>query len=161
VNARKAAVGVRLRIDLHRNARCLQLSRHLGEIAHAKVQHPLFGRVAEVCGLLRERCKRRRAGFLLPCLVAGFRGEHGDAEVILVPLRELLRLLRAEKEAADAEDPLHRERSVARRRHLLRERAAWEDRCACGCGKNAEHVASICLHHALLSTMAVMPARSP
>src|SRR6266850_1478876 len=69
LHAGEAAVGIRLLVDLDRDARLAQLLDHGVQIAHAEVEHPRLLLAAEVVGIGREGLEHRRAGFLAPGLL--------------------------------------------------------------------------------------------
>src|SRR5436190_15547278 len=64
VQAGEAAVRIPLGIELHFNFHRAKLGEHRVEIAHAKVNHPLLLRIAEIVGVVLERSKSGRAGLL-------------------------------------------------------------------------------------------------
>src|SRR6185437_7092848 len=73
------------------------------QTSNAKIHHPrLFGR-AEILCIHREGAEYGRPGGLLPSLMTVLRGDGVDAEVKLIPLRQLFRIATAEKKSTDAQ----------------------------------------------------------
>src|SRR6267142_3198258 len=97
LHAGEAAVGIRLLVDLDRDARLAQLLDHGVQIAHAEVEHPRLLLAAEVVGIGREGLEHRWAGFLAPGLLVVARRREVDAEVVAVPRLERARVARGRR----------------------------------------------------------------
>ena len=91
-------------VHFDRDSRCLELPRHFVQIGHTEIDHPLFRGVAKVTRLFRKGRKRCRSGLLIPHRISGAARCYRDTKVVLIPLRQCLRIARAKEHAADASD---------------------------------------------------------
>src|SRR5271154_2787968 len=96
------AVGIRRRINLHRDSRSFQLGRHFLEIPDSEVQHPNFGGISEVAARFLERSERGGSGLLLPGRFLAARWYGRDSQVLLVPKRQRFRILGSKEKSADS-----------------------------------------------------------
>jgi len=88
-----------LRVDLNADPGGAKLRCHRIEIAYAKIDHPHFAGVPEICRGFRERRKGRWPGLLLPGRRFVTRGNDGHAQMIAVPLRKRDRVTGEEKQS--------------------------------------------------------------
>ena len=112
----KTAVRIGRCVHLHSNACGLELCHQSVQVADSKVDHPLLRGIADITGFFRKRCEARRPGLLSPHRVPCALRRHRHTEVVPVPLRQRLRLLGPEEEAADPRDSFLR---CSRGRRLL------------------------------------------
>src|SRR4029077_7612747 len=107
MQATEPAVGIRLRVNLHRDSRSLQLGRHFVEIPHSKVQHPDFAGIPEIFTRLREGSESGRSCLLCPWgfPVAGWFLQ--NSQVLLIPKRQGFRILGSKEESADSSHLFH------------------------------------------------------
>src|SRR4051794_14153326 len=100
MQSRKPSIRILPRIDRDRNASKPKLVDHRIELAHTKIDHPLFSGVSEVIAVCWERSKNGGPCFLRPRLLAVIRWCEINAEVLSIPLSQRRRILRSEKHAA-------------------------------------------------------------
>src|SRR3954471_14395313 len=100
MQSRKPSIRILPRIDRDRNASKPKLFDHCIELAHTKIDHPLFSGVAKVIAVCRERSKNGRSCFLRPRFLAVIRWCEINAEVLSIPLSQRCWILRPEKHAA-------------------------------------------------------------
>jgi hypothetical protein len=98
----EAAVGIRLRINLDRDARSLQLGRHFVQVPHPQVQHPVLLGIPEILAGLREGGERGWSRLLLPTglPVAGWYRQ--NPQVLLLPESQRFRVFGSKEESTDS-----------------------------------------------------------
>ena len=101
-------------VDLDRDAHVAQLGHDRVEVPHAEVHTPRARPELRALPVLTaEGREHGRPRVLVPGVVLVALGWEADAEVLGVPRRELLGIVGAEEEPADAGDALHGRDSAA------------------------------------------------
>jgi hypothetical protein len=107
VPASESSVRVNLRVSRDVNLGGSQLLHHCIKIANAKIDHPLLVSSAEIICIVRKWGEYRRPGFLRPRLLIVVCGHRIDSQMLLIPLAQCRRILRAEEQTSNSGNMLH------------------------------------------------------
>ena len=103
----KSSVWVSRRIDNDFNLRSSKLLRHCIQIPNPKIDHPLLVGMSEIICVVREWSEDHEPGFLRLRLLTVVTAHKIDSQVLLVPLTQGRRVLRAKKQSSNSSNMLH------------------------------------------------------
>src|SRR2546423_13229235 len=103
----KSSVRVGLRIDRDVDFRGSKLLHHRVEIRNTKIDHPLLVSTTEITSVVRKGSKDRWTGCLRPRFLAVISAYTIDAQMLLIPLAQGCRIVRAEEQASNSNNMLH------------------------------------------------------